>query len=657
MPMPVPMQMIRQVTRQTDLGVKLRRGALCWPLLLALTACGGGETAPDPVVVVNQPPIVSAGADLQVSAKAKVSLSGSATDSGVLQYRWSQQSGPVVTISNSTLANAEFNAPELYRSTNFSFQLEVTDTAGLSSRDTVLVTVKPLPMTTSEAARLLQQASFGPTAADITQATSMSAEQWVAQQLALPATTHADKLQNPPNQDRPAPVSRLETWWRIALTAPDQLRQRLAFAWSEIMVVSDQGNGLNNQPVGLANYYDLLLQYGSGANSSYRQLLEQVTLSPVMGVYLSHLGNQKPDLARNIRPDENYAREVMQLFTIGLVLLEPDGTPKRDSSGQPIPSYDQPMIEGFAHVFTGWTSAGTVRFDRPQPDYINPMIAFADFHASAEKKLLNNTVLPAGQSAQQDLTQALDNLAGHANVGPFISKQLIQRLVTSNPTPGYVGRVSAVFADNGQGQRGDLTAVVTAILLDEEARSGDLSQSGSFGKLREPLLKTTHLWRLLQSAAPSGRILTYSLADSHAQAPLQSPSVFNFFRPDYAPTTELQQLGLVAPEQQIVTDSNALNLQNHLYTQTYQSIFEAVTSPGQNQMLGRFKPYADLLSQQGLTALLDHYALLLLAGDMPTPLRQILTELAVGLSSQSAEQQAAALLYFILISPQYAVQR
>ncbi len=640
------------MSMQINSALKLRRSRPWWPLLLVLTACGGGEAAPvaaEPVTV-NQPPVVSAGVDIQASAKAKVQLNGSAVDAGALQYRWSQLTGPEVSFISSNQAITEFVAPETYRSIQLSFQLEVTDAGGLSARDTVQVTIKPLPMTATEAARLLQQASFGPTAADITQATTMSAEQWVAQQLALPVTTHADKLQNPPTQDRPAPVSRLESWWRIALTAPDQLRQRLAFAWSEILVVSDQGNGLNNQPVGLANYYDLLLRYGSGTNSSYRQLLEQVTLSPVMGVYLSHLGNEKPDVARNIRPDENFAREVMQLFTIGLVQLEPDGKPRLDSNGQTIPSYDQSIIEGFAHVFTGWTSAGTVRFDRPRPDYINPMIAFADFHATGEKKLLNNTVLPAGQSAQQDLTQALDNLAGHGNVGPFISKQLIQRLVTSNPTPAYVGRVSAVFADNGQGQRGDLTA-------DEEARSGDSLQNSSFGKLREPLLKTTHLWRLLQSVAPSGRILTFNLADSHAQAPLQSPSVFNFFRPDYAPTTELQQLGLVAPEQQIVTDSNALNLQNHLYTQSYQSIFEAVTNPGQYQMLGRFKPYADLLRQQGLTALLDHYALLLLAGDMPMQLRQILTELAGGLSNQSAEQQAAALLYFILISPQYAVQR
>lgn len=640
----------------------LKRSCLWLPLILVLTGCGGGDGStaappPPPVVVVpNQPPIAAAGVDLQVNAKAKVQLIGSGTDaeSGVLQFRWTQKSGPLVTINNSNQAIAEFVAPELYRSASLTFQLEVSDAGGLNARDSVDVTINPLPMTAVEAARLLQQATFGPTTSDINKATGLTAEQWLTQQLALPVTTHTDKVENAVGQDRPSALTRLETWWKVSLTAPDQLRQRLAFAWSEIMVVSDQGNGLNNQPLAMANYYDLLLQSGNG---SYRELLEKVTLSPVMGIYLSHLGNEKPDVARNIRPDENYAREVMQLFTIGLVMLDAEGKPIVDGKGQPIASYDQSIIEGFAHVFTGWVNAGTVKFDKPKADYINPMIAFADFHATGEKKLLNNKVLPPGQTAQQDLSQALDNLAEHANVAPFISKQLIQRLVTSNPSAAYVGRVSAVFADNGKGKRGDLSAVVMAILLDEEARSAELAKNSRFGKLREPLLKTTHTWRLLQSASPTGRVFAFNLVDSHGQAPLQSPSVFNFFRPDYAPTTELQELGLVAPEQQIVTDSNALNLQNHLYSQTFQSIFEAVATPSQYQMLGRFKPYADVLRQQGLSVLLDQYALLLLAGEMPANLRQMLTELAAGLTTLTAEQQAAALMYFILISPQYAVQR
>jgi uncharacterized protein (DUF1800 family) len=633
-------------------------GAL-WLSTLSLGACGGGEAATEvpspPPVKVNQAPVANAGVDQQVRVSARVELRGSATDDDPanLRYRWRQLSGPPLVLDNVNQLSSSFQAPMLYRSSAFTFELQVTDAGGLTHQDQLTVEVQPAPMDALEAARLLQQSSFGVTLADIQAATGKTAEQWLVQQLSLAPSTHADKLEISQGQTRPLPINRLETWWRHALTAPDQLKQRLAFAWSEIMVVSDQGNGLNNQAAALANYYDLLLK---GSTGTYRQLLEQVTLSPVMGVYLSHLGNEKPDVSRNIRPDENYAREVMQLFSIGLVQLQPDGRPMLDSNGMAIPTYDQTVIEGFAHVFTGWTSAGTVRFDRPKPDYMSPMVAFADYHASGEKKLLNGTLIPAGQSPQQDLTQALDNLANHPNVGPFISRQLIQRLVTSNPTPAYVARVSQVFADNGQGVRGDLTALTLAILLDEEARSGFAGVAGQFGKLREPLLKTSHVWRLLASAAPNGHIYTFNLADSHAQAPLQSPSVFNFFRPDYSPDSTLQQLGLVAPEQQIVTDSNVLNLQNHLYSQTYQSIFEVVNNPGQNQMLGRFAPYATVLQQQGLEALLDRYNLEVLAGTMNAELRQILRELAAGFSTQTPEQQAAILLYFIVISPQYAVQ-
>lgn len=627
---------------------------------LNLAACGGGDSASSPaptppVAVVNQPPVAAAGADQKVLVNSKVQLLGTATDDvpASLAYRWTQLSGPPVQLDNPNAANASFQVPQLYRSSSLTFQLQVTDAGGLTSKDALVIQIQPAAMTALEAARLLQQTSFGVTLADIEAATGKTAEQWILQQLSLAPTTHSDKVEISQGQTRPLPINRLETWWRHALKAPDQLKQRLAFAWSEIMVVSDQGNGLNNQVIGLANYYDLLLK---GSTGNYRQLLEQVTLSPVMGVYLSHLGNEKPDVSRNIRPDENYAREVMQLFSIGLVQLQPDGKPVLDSFGATVPTYDQSVIEGFAHVFTGWTSAGTVRFDRPKADYLSPMVAFADYHASGEKKLLNGVLLPAGQSPQQDLTQALDNLANHPNVGPFISRQLIQRLVTSNPTPAYVARVSQVFADNGQGVRGDLTALTLAILLDEEARSGFAGVTGQFGKLREPLLKTSHVWRLLSSAAISGQIYTFNLADSHAQAPLQSPSVFNFFRPDYSPNTTLQQMGLVAPEQQIVTDSNVLNLQNHLYTQTYQSIFEVVSNPAQYQMLGRFAPYAAVLKQQGLEALLDRYNLEVLAGTMSAELRQILRELVAGFTSQTPEQQAAILLYFIVISPQYAVQ-
>lgn len=522
---------------------------------------------------------------------------------------------------------------------------------GLLLQPALAVSVR---LSEAEAARLLQQTSFGPTLVDIQQASQGSAEQWLDWQLSLPATTHADKIETLPEQKTPVPLSRLETWWRIALTAPDQLRQRMAFALSEILVVSDQGNGLNNRVVALANYYDLLLLHSFG---NYRDLLQAVTLSPVMGTYLSHLGNQKADVANNIRPDENYARELMQLFSIGLYQLHPDGSLRLDAADQPIPTYDQQVIEGFARVFTGWTSAGTRDFLKPKADFLKPMIPFAAYHDSGEKQLLNGVVLPAGQTPQQDLQQALDLLFAEPALPPFISKQLIQKLVTSNPSPGYVERVTQVFIDNGQGVRGDLAALAKAILLDEEARSGFAGVARPFGKIREPLLKTAHSWRVTQSASPSGHIYLRTLADSHNQAPLQSPSVFNFFRPDFSPSAAFQQAGLVAPELQMLTASNALNMQNHLYSQTVGSIAGLVANPTQYQMLARFTPFAGVLQQQGVAALLDQYSLLAFGGAMPTELRSLLTELAQGLGALSAAQQAAYLWYFIVISPQYAVQQ
>jgi len=511
-----------------------------------------------------------------------------------------------------------------------------------------------LPLSEAEAARLLQQASFGPTLQDIDAASQMTAEQWIDWQLSLPATTHADKIVTLPGQTTPVALSRLETWWRIALTAPDQLRQRVAFALSEILVVSDQGNGLNNRVIALANYYDLLLAHSFG---NYRDLLEQVTLSPVMGIYLSHFGNQKANVQNNIRPDENYARELMQLFTIGIYQLNMDGSKKLDAGDNPIPTYDQKAIEGFARVFTGWTSAGTTNFLKPKADYIKPMIPFAAYHEPGEKRLINGVVLPAGQTARQNLQQALDLLFAESSLPPFISKQLIQRLVTSNPSPAYIERVAHVFVDNGQGVRGDLAAVVKAILLDEEARTGFSGVARPFGKIREPLLKTAHSWRVTQSASLSGNIHLRNLADSHNQAPLQSPSVFNFFRPEFSPSTELQQAGLVAPELQLLTASNVLNMQNHLYTQSVGSIEGMVANPSQFQMLARFSPFADVLQRQGLNALLDQYSLLAFGGAMPAELRLLLTDLSAGLGNIVPAQKAAFLWYFILISPQYAVQQ
>lgn len=503
------------------------------------------------------------------------------------------------------------------------------------------------------AARLLQQATFGPTLADISYAEQLTAQAWLDEQLALPASLLLPNIQNVVGKNHISHYTRFEAWLHNALRQPDQLRHRVAFALSEILVTSQNHPNLEQQPAALANYYDILLRHAFG---NYRELLEEVARSPVMGVYLSHMSNEKPDPARNIRSDENFAREILQLFTIGLVDLQLDGSPVLDAKGQPVPSYDQAVIESFARVFTGWSSPGD-SWNRKKKDYMNPMQAFEAYHDTDAKQLLNNVTLPAGQTAQQDLTAALDNIFAHQNVAPFISKQLIQRLVTSNPSPAYVARVAAVFNDNGSAVKGDLAAVVKAILLDTEARLSVAEQPATYGKLREPLLKTTHLWRALAAQSPTERIRTVWLEDSHGQAPQQAPSVFNFFRPNFQPAGELQQLGLNAPEAQLLTDDLLLQMQNFYHSSINQSIAEQVTRPDDFQMLLSFSALGALLTEQGLPALLDRYSLLFFAGSMPEPLRELLRKADTQLLTLTAEERCAALLYLVFISAEYAVQR
>ncbi|HSL72753.1 MAG TPA: DUF1800 family protein, partial [Longimicrobiales bacterium] len=258
----------------------------------------------------------------------------------------------------------------------------------------------PSGISKADAYRFLDQASFGPTEAEAQRVIDRGYAGWIDDQIAQPASLEVPYMQGltlaPGTQLSPS--DRLDAWFRNATRGPDQLRQRVAFALSEIMVVSDQ-SVLVNFPLGLAYYYDLLAQNAFG---NFRELMETVTLNPSMGVYLSMLGNEKPDAARNIRPDENYARELMQLFTIGLVELNPDGTEKLDAQGQPIPTYTQDVIEGFAHVYTGWTFGGSLAFQLPSFNFQRPMQAFAAFHATGPKLVLRGTVIPAGQSPEKD---------------------------------------------------------------------------------------------------------------------------------------------------------------------------------------------------------------------------------------------------------------
>ena len=391
-----------------------------------------------------------------------------------------------------------------------------------------------------EARRFLTQASFGPTEASTQGLMAIGKAAWLQQQFALPASDYTGLPYVDANSKVGCPAGALPTckrdnyslfplqrqFFQNALSGPDQLRQRIALALSEILVVSGQQIKL---PYAMANYERIFLAQAFG---NFRNVLREVTLSPAMGKFLNMANNDKPNLAKGIEPNENYAREVLQLFSIGLWQLNLDGTPKLDSRGQPIPSYDQQAVEGFAHVFTGWTyparPGGSNRFPNPA-NFSGPMVAFAAHHDLGAKRLLNGVTLPAGQSAEVDLEAAVDNIFNHPNVGPFVGRQLIQQFVTANPSPAYVARVAAAFNGSSGAARGDMKALLGAILLDPEASNPAAPQR--FGKLREPILQLTHLFRALGGV--SDGVWLRAQASALGQPIFSPASVFNFFPPDY----------------------------------------------------------------------------------------------------------------------------
>jgi uncharacterized protein (DUF1800 family) len=511
----------------------------------------------------------------------------------------------------------------------------------------------PPSVTMAEAFQFLNQASFGATEAEAQQVIDMGIEAWIDDQLAQPASLQLPHLQSLPRPQFLIELQpdRVDIWFRNALHGPDQLRQRVAFALSEIMVVSQLGV-LGNMTYSLGDYYDVLSRNAFG---NYRDLIEEVTLHPAMGVYLSMLGNEKPDPDLNIRPDENYARELMQLFSIGLVELNIDGTMRVDPQGNAVPTYDQSIIEGFAHVYTGWTYAGAPSFRQAFPTDFNqviPMQLYPGFHDTGPKTLLSGTELPAGQSGEQDLDAALDNVFNHPNVGPFIAIRLIQRLVTSNPSPGYVQRVAQVFNDNGAGVRGDLGAVVKAILLDPEARPElpmDLD-----GKLKEPLLRLTQVWRAYDAQSASGRYPLAAAFVLFGQGPLQSPSVFNFFSPFYSPPGEIRNSGLVAPELQIASEYQNTYVANYWFFQTF----------GLNQAnpdLQEDDIFIDISEEMAVAAnadaLVDMVADKLLAGEISGPLRQEIVDIMAFIPDNEAALRAAEAIYLVVSSPEFAYQK
>ncbi len=536
------------------------------------------------------------------------------------------------------------------------------------------------PHSDAAAARFLTQATFGPSMATIRALRQTGYNAWFASQAAVAPSRHRPYLESQAAAGLDVyQNSRQEAWWLHSVRAPDQLRQRVAFALSELLVVSDQGGAIEGYPIAMANYYDLLVD---GAFGNYRDLLANVTLSPVMGHYLSMFKNRKPDEATGIRPDENYAREIMQLFSVGLVRLNMDGTVVM-SGGQPVPTYDQDTIRGFAHVFTGWNWAncpgtdsgqswrwdwcpsGPVDWPNPGWDayWMQPMAPWQTYHASAGTKqllvypgvALPGGVLPAGGTAQSNLQAALDNLFNHPNVAPFIAKHLIRRLVSSNPSPAYVGRVAAVFANNGTGVRGDLGATVRAVLMDNEARTLP-SLASNRGKLREPLLRLSHLWRALDGRADDGRYREWNPDYYLGQAALRSPTVFNFFLPDYRPPGELTVLGLDGPEFQITTDTTIASATMGLAYKIFYA-WRGMPDQSPDDIVVDLQP--ELAFASDPVRLVDRYDLLFMNRTMSPHMFTTLVNYAQTFDNTAGgrRQRVQETLWLVMGSPEYAIER
>jgi uncharacterized protein (DUF1800 family) len=539
-------------------------------------------------------------------------------------------------------------------------------------------------VTKVEAFRFLNQSTLGATETEAARLmalgnSSTAYSLWIDAELTQPVSTLLPAVEAAYPNPVPAGFNisslnapRIEKWFGNVLSGGDLLRQRVAWALSQIFVVSQIG-ALQNLPNATADFYDML---GRNAFGDYRRLLEDVTLHPAMGIYLSMLGNQKAVANTNLRPDENYAREVMQLMSIGLVELNLDGSVKLDNTGQPIPTYDQSIIEGFARVFTGWkwacpsTNANcTFNNVRPElapvPGYnqVLPMKLYTAQHETGTKQLLSGVTLPAGQTGEADLQAALDNIAAHPNVAPFMSKQLIQKLTTSNPSAAYVRRVATVFNDDGTGRRGNLAAVVRAILLDAEARPAVTAASPPVapGKVKEPLLRLTQFWRAYGARSASGksgaaRNFSGGVNGVFGQGPGLSPSVFNFYSPGYAPPGEIQAGGMVAPEMQLATEYLNTQVTNFFWTQA------SSRTIAQSATLNADDMFIDTTEETALmgdaTALVNRVAERLLGSPASISASLKLNAVAqVELSGATSATRVADAVYFIATSPEYMLQR
>ncbi len=558
-----------------------------------------------------------------------------------------------------------------------------------------------------ESARLLQQATFGVPLTEIYRVQGMSTDAWLNEQFALPATSYTSYAEgviaanktgaNGCNDSNGCPwAANTPAFYKQAFEGRDQLRQRVINALLQTLVVSVGNNRVLDAGTGMASYMDML---GTHAFGNFRTLLRDVTLHPTMGIYLDMLGSAQES------PNENYARELLQLFSIGTIMLNADGTPQ-GSSGNTIPTYSEAMVQGFSKAFTGWhfrdqpEATEPWRFYWPVEDWTKPMKpwlgrrcpqdgrwpagsttgwcsvtdaarSYPPPHNIESKALLQYpgapyTTLPAGQTPQLDVENAIDNIFNHPNVGPFIGRQLIQRLVTSNPTPEYVGRVTAAFNNNGSNVRGDMKAVIRAILLDPEARSATTASNNIYGKLREPVIKFIHLHRAFGAVASGGYYDVWDTGDTDTlgQSALKAPSVFNYYSPDFEPAGPMKTAFLQGPEFEITSTSSVAG-------------FSDFTGWG---VVGGFRQYDGdaskwikpnydryLVGASGVALadnpqrMVDDLDLLLTANNLKPAFKANLVSLAGNITRGNVDDQRRerfrAVIWQIIHSADYAVQR
>ena len=535
-----------------------------------------------------------------------------------------------------------------------------------------------------DASRFLSHATLGADVNQMIYLDSIGYDQWLDEQFGLPATSHLertidvmlyyfDKWVNDLGQDTalfPQSVAYHRMQWSdMVMNHPDLLRHRVTLALSEILVISDQSD-LLARPLGIASYYDVLSEHTFG---NFKELLMDIAVHPAMGFYLSHLNNPKTDPINDIHPDENFAREIMQLFSIGLYELNMDGTRKVDNDGNFIPTYDNNDIKELAKVFTGLGMGAWISDEIPFPptfgtpvrfiDLTTPMEMYDLFHEPGPKTIVGDFVIPSGQTGMEDIEMAIDHLFNHPNVAPFISYRLIQRLVKSNPTGDYVERIAQVFNDNGQGVRGDLKAVVKAILMDGEARNCDRIEEPSNGKLKEPIQRYFQFLKAMRATTPDGRFWTLGASYQYytEQWAMSSPSVFNFFLPDYQPSGDIADAGLVAPEFQIFNSGTSVNYINYFYFVNVADYYNEI--PNELNLVGVADDFTAVLNVPELEylrdypdALVDYLDLVFAHGNMSEETKNgivaAITPLAI-----APDILVKLALYLTMLSPDYAIMK